>query len=293
MKFELRYTGSAVENGRMDARVLGPAILGIAEVLEGTSEAIYADRGRLRVEVDADFQQGSFLIEFVAGANVTQLIPLGLQELANIAQIAGFTGGSIWSVVKLIRWQRGRKIKRVEPEEQTDRIRITIENQTIIIPRDTYSAFANPEVRQGFEDLVKPLQQEGIRAVEVSAGERGREVIRSEEAPLFAKSLLPQQKLPPQDRKAFLEVLSPTFKEGNKWEFRHNNQTFHAEILDQSFLQKVRRREITFGQGDTLRVLMRIEETIDGAKVHAARKIVQVLQYYPASQEEDEQQKLL
>ena len=292
MNIELRYIGSAVQEGRMNARLLGPGILGVAEILEGVAEAIYGDRKRLSVEVEADFQHGSFVIDFVAGPNTSQLLTLGLEEIANIAQIAGVVGTTAaWSVAGLIKWQRGRKIKRAEA---TDRgVTISVHADQIVVGEDVFKAFANSEVRQGFDDLVKPLIQDGIESLEIGTNHSEKQIITAQEAPYFRKSLTPQKRFAPVERNAFLEVLSPTFKEGNKWEFQQGNQTYHAEIQDQEFLAKVRRREIRFGQGDTIRVRMRVEEFVDERGVHPTRKILQVLQYYPSDSDDTNHHTLL
>ena len=51
-----------------------------------------------------------------------------------------------------------------------------------------------------------------------------------------------------------LEVVSPVFKENNKWRLTDGNATYNVKITDEAFLNKVKTHEITFGRGDVLKV---------------------------------------
>jgi hypothetical protein len=55
----------------------------------------------------------------------------------------------------------------------------------------------------------------------------------------------------PQKTELLLEIVSPTFKKGNKWRFSDGANTFWAIIEDKAFTQRVQRRQEAFRQGDT------------------------------------------
>lgn len=56
-----------------------------------------------------------------------------------------------------------------------------------------------------------------------------------------------------------LEILSLAFKPNNKWRFTDGNATYSVTIKDTDLLLKVGQRQITFGRGDILKVLLQQE----------------------------------
>ena len=91
VRLRVRYLGSDVDRGRMSALELGPAIYGVGHMVGRTSRVLYGDETRVKVEVRADFEHGSFGIEFLAISNLGDLIPtLTLEQLAQICAVLGF-----------------------------------------------------------------------------------------------------------------------------------------------------------------------------------------------------------
>lgn len=289
MHFDLKYDGPAVAEGRMNAAVLGQAILGVSRMLDGAAEAIHGDKAKLRVEIQGDFKGGSMRIDFVALAGVEGMLQqMSLQDLAALAEILGLGGslaaGAVGTVIGIIRWQRGRKIDRVERKQ--DGVHITIEGDVIVTTPTVYNAFSSQKVREGLEGVVEPLTQPGIEILDIGANKGPREVITSGEAKLFDASLAPGQELGKEEVFAFVEVIAPSFKEGNKWRFAQGSAVFFADVLDEGFLETVKRGDIRFGQGDILRVRMLVESSRQFKKLVFDRTILEVIQHYPANQDE-------
>ena len=284
MKLDIKYRGRAVDAGRMAAVDLGPAIFGVGEIFAEAARVIYKDKARVRVEVHADLQHGSFGIEFFAVAIPDGLIPqLTLQDLANVAAILGFAGGTtaagVMGVTRLIRWIRGRKIDRVEPLAD-DRIQITINDQSVNVTRTEYNIFVNPEVRKGFRNLTAPLEHPGVDDVVITPEGQAPERIDREERSSFQNMPAPEEEVDLAQVTAVLEIVQPALRGAYMWRFAQGSETFQAEVADDAFLKRVADRE-PFAAGDALRVEMEVRTTRTPEGWRFQRKITRVTHHYP------------
>ncbi|MDP3910741.1 MAG: hypothetical protein Q8Q14_10150 [Gemmatimonadales bacterium] len=282
MKLKVRYQGREPDRGRMSATELGPAILGIGEMVGQASRILFGDQARVRVEVQAEPQHASFGIEFFAVAPGAGLVPpLSLQDLAAIAAILGFGGGTAVATARglvwLVRWLRGRKIDKVE--KVGDDIRITINDQSTNITVNEYRVFVNPQVRKGLKAVVAPLEQEGFDSVSIEPETQPPQVIEKSEREFFARIPLPEEEISVDRSTAILEVVAPAFREGYKWRFAQGGETFFAAILDEKFLGEVAQHQELFGSGDALKVEMEIRTTRTEDGFDFERRIVHVVEH--------------
>lgn len=281
MKFTVKYRGPDVDRGRMSALDLGPAIFGVGEMVGEASRVLFNDETRVKVEVEADFPRASFGIDFHAVATVGEMISnLTLSDLANITQILGFTGGAGYGALKLLKWQRGRKVDKVE--QVGDSFRLTINDESVNTTINEYKIFISPTVRAGFRKLVEPLEAEGVQEVAIQPeGEPETKIERSEREYL-ANSPLPEQDVSTTKSEAILEIIGLSFRRDNKWRFAQGEATFFAEIADKSFLRQVASHKQLFGAGDALRVEMETRATRVGVEFHFERSVLRVLEHLPA-----------
>jgi hypothetical protein len=75
-----------------------------------------------------------------------------------------------------------------------------------------------------------------------------------------------------------LSLVSPVFKDGNKWRFNDGLSDFAAAILDTDFIAQVENGE-RFGKGDLLAVEMHTIQTRIGFKLNIERTIIKVLKH--------------
>ncbi len=75
-----------------------------------------------------------------------------------------------------------------------------------------------------------------------------------------------------------LSLVSPVFKDGNKWRFNDGLADFAAAVLDTDFIAQVENGE-RFGKGDLLAVEMRTVQTRIGFKLNIERTIIKVLKH--------------
>ena len=228
MRLNVRYRGLDVDRGRMSALELGPAIFAVGQMVGRTSRVLYGDAARVKVEVQADFDHASFGIDFLAVAISDGTVPpLTLGNLEEITRILGFTAGSLGTargIVWLVRKLRGRKVDKVEVKGDHTIFHAggDIYNLTV----NEYNVYKEPKVREGLKALVDPMKSEGIDELQV--GVEGREPISisRDERDYFRIVALPEEEVSVDESRRVIEVISPSFREENKWRFAEGRVTY-------------------------------------------------------------------
>jgi hypothetical protein len=254
MEFALKYEGVAVERARMSARDLGPALFSAAVLLERTSELLYGEHGKVRVDVEADFKAGSFLIDFsiLAESANHHLSHLTTDDLRLILQVLGITGGG-GGLVALLRWLRGRKPDRIE-QATNGSITVFVQDNSVTLNANESKVFLDRDVRSSLDGVIEPVRRAGIDAVSFGPGRELTTRISKEEAEYFQPREEAVIEVSVDEITTVVEIVSPAFRQNNKWRFVHAGATFYAPIYDERFLARVARSEEKFGAGDALKV---------------------------------------
>ena len=280
MDFLLKYEGPAVERGRMNARELGPALFATATLFERTSQILYGEKSRFTVDVKADFRRGSFIIELgIVAETGGQATTISRQDLEFVMELLGFVGSTGFGLFKFIRWLKGRKIESVERSDGGVKITVT-GGENITLTVNQTNVFLDPEVRASVDGIVEPVRRPGINAVRMGANRRLVEAVTQEEADYFrAPKSDDGQYISEDEITAVLEIVSPAFREGNKWRFMHSGSIFFASVLDPKFLKQVDEHELTFGKGDALKVRARVTTTRNEEGFQQQWEILEVLDH--------------
>jgi hypothetical protein len=281
MRIDVTYFGPLVEGGRIGAMDLGPSIFGLGKMVSQASLVLYGDSTRVNVEVEADFERGSFGLEaFIVSAAEGVWEALASDDLTNVLTNLGLGVGGTVGLFKVFRWIRGRKVERAE--KTPTGVTLTIHDESLHLTFVEYKLLVNPEMIEALESFVLPLKREGIDGVQIRP-ERGEpETITRHEASYFTRRVLPEEEISVDSSTAIVEVVSPSFREGNKWRLAQGSTTFWAEVLDEDFLQRVYRHEITFGKGDALHVEMETTTTRTAGELQYDRIVIRVLKVIEA-----------
>lgn len=290
MRFTIAYDGPALARHRMPLLDLAPAMLSTARLVEDGVRLLYGPTAAVRIEVEADFKGGSFEFDILTGPVLTAAREIAFQltreDVKLALEVLGLTGGGTYSVFALIKWLRNRRVKSVE--RAGDQARIVVhDGDNITVNINVANLAVNRTIREDAAGVIAPLLSPGI--TEFRAVSPGREptVIRDDDVGSFEPPTLIQRELQDKVTEEVIEVVSPTFRDGNKWKFAQGDQSFHAAVLDQKFLAQVNRHEYTFGKGDALRVELRtrVTQSIDG--LTAVREVVRVVEYIPPPSQGD------
>ena len=175
-------------------------------------------------------------------------------------------------LVKLLKWLRHRCVRAITAinDGQT---RITgTDGAVIIVDSTVYVAVQDRKFRESMRDAVAPVGREDIDSVEIGRGD-DRERVTSEDLPAFD---VPESSevLTEQTREAFLQLLTITFQQGNKWRFTEGDAHYWAAMEDTQFARKVENHEVEFGKGDILRATVRTQQTRSNSKLHVDHAVI-------------------
>lgn len=277
MQVTVKYDGPAVAEGRMDARDLAPAMLATARLFEHSAALLYGSDTALKIEVQADFRGGSFSYDIL-----THVVELGRTIASNLSVSDVIATGTLLFVA--VREARGRKTKEIVRRDNSASI-VFHDGDNITVNLHVAQLFLNPTIREDIEGAVQPLKNEGVTEFRLTAPTEEavvpRDAIDYFNAPAGEDQLLQDDVVTD-----VIEVLSPHFKEGNKWQFSLAGEgPFWARILDKKFVDRVRRHLVVFGTGDALRVKMRVrisrKPNGDFERLREIIEVVDEIKYVP------------
>lgn len=285
--FRVVYDGPALADHTMDVRDIAPALLAIADTLEEANRVLNGDRAQVRVQVRASFKTGSFGIDL----DVVQNLASAVLELfatdkrivggINLLVTLGFIGGGSKGLLGVIRWLRGRSIRKVELIEERGVARIVTDDDEIEVEQRTIEVLRSYKIRQSLERAVKlPLDREGVDTVSFVYNERVTEVVQKHERHSFSaptadgKSLVNEQEFD-----ASLQLISVPLREGYKWRVDDGNGPFTAVVLDEHFVQRMQRSEVPFTVGDILVARVRRRQYLDAGGLKNEHEILQVIRH--------------
>lgn len=263
----IRYTGPALDAGRMDVYEASANMIAFSEFMVSAVKTTYGDSAEAKAEVSG-FKCGSFitsLIFYVGGEAATVFTSLSQSQL--------------WEVVKhafdLWKHLKGDHPKRVENHGLT--CSVTNNNGQIINVRtDAVNLVFNEKTAPQVERFVKQaLSNEGYESMQIN-GEDGSNIVSvdRQEAGSF-KSVGRQVVLTENTNRMIVQIVTAVFQDGNKWRLSDGERTFNAAILDGDFLTRVNQGE-RFGKGDVLDVEMKVVQTGFGMKTSIDRSIIKV-----------------
>jgi hypothetical protein len=268
VQITVKYDGPAIASGRMDARDLAPAMLATAKLLEHSAVLMYGSSATLKIDVQADFKGGSFAYEII-----TRLLDAGHLLYSNMSVSDVVITGSL--LIRTLKMARGRAPKEIvtAPEPQI----VFHDGDVITVNVHVAKLFLNPTVRADVEGAVEPLKRVGIDSFVLTTPDDVVGIVK-DEVDYFSAPITDAKLLQDRTEPEIVEILSPHFKEGNKWQFALAGEgAFWARVLDEEFLEKVRSREIGIFSGDLYRVQMRVLVTrLPSGKPERVREIIRV-----------------
>lgn len=304
-QFLVAFEGAAFEDGEMDVRDLAPALLALGDVIQAANRALNGDRAEASLKVRAT-NRGSF--EALLSIDVSFLQSIGdmLDAYADnpdrtvaardlLALIIG--GGvvvgttvriSYAGLLFVLKLLRGKKPDRVET--RADGSAVIIHNHTtIVLDRRTLGLLDDIPTRSAVEKFGEvALQIPGVEAVkfEDASGTEVPSEVRLLKADIPALAMPEPEPLEPTietvEREVLLKIVTSAFRDGYKWRFSDGGEKpFTAEVEDQGFLNDLIAGAVSLAASDTLRCLVREEQTLEGAVLRKEIRVIRVLEHIP------------
>jgi hypothetical protein len=271
----------------MAVRDLAPALLSLGDVFTDASLLLYPDNDPVSLEIEAT-GEGSFEINLIlqtasdvwdqlsglgAADSVTSLIVL--REL-----VVGASADT--SLFGFLKWLRGRGVAEREQTPDPGRIRLTTEDgSSLEVPSEVAQMYDNVRIRRKVREVVHPLHRRGVSRVEFESEDEVTLSIDENDLEGFDAPALDDKTLSDQEIDLMLLVVSPAFKEDNKWRFNDGQADFYAPILDGEFLARVEAGE-PFRKGDRLRAKVQLIQLEEDGTLRTERRLVEVYDHIPA-----------
>ena len=289
-KLNILYDGPALREHRMEVRDLAPALLAMGELLDVANEVLNGPKTRINVQVAASFKAGSFGVEFEVGSLVQQALQLvgmdgiSAKQILEWLGLAGKGAGGVLGLIGLIKWLRGRSIKKVELLDN-GKVRILVDANAIEVEAKVLELYRNFRIRKALEDVVKPLEREGIDSFAASSDpEQGFEVIEKREAYLFQKPSSVDEMVSNQELVRNLQLVTVAFKDDNKWRFTDGQSSFFAPILDARFVEQIN-NNTPVSKGDVLKARIRERQWLRGEELRTEYEVLEVMEHRRGGQQ--------
>ena len=284
--FTVQYGGPALDAHVMPIRELAPAMLALGELFTDASKLLFPDFAKetpISLNVRAH-KEGSFGIDLLLlglgfwDQSVVLLNSPAVNALANLEQLLVGRRGLV-ALLKALRGQKPIEVITQAPGEivyETDGMKLSF-------PPEVLTLHNNLTIRREIEAVVDPLRERGIETVTFkTASDPEPVVVAKDDLPGFVLSDDEEELGEPQEVKRFYEIVSLTFVEGNKWQFRESSggPTFYAAIEDIDFVNAVLRGMETFASGDLLECIV-LEQQVRSTKkgLQLRRRIQEVIRH--------------
>jgi len=287
--FQVVYDGPALQGSTIDVRDLAPALLAFGDVIEQANFVLNEGRASVSLRVNASFKSGCFGIDFsVVQSLMDQMTGLfkepSVVTAKELASDLGFVfakgTATVVGLIAIIKWLRNRTINRVVLLDN-GKARIELNDEHLETEQRVIALLRNFKLRQALEAAVtKPLEREGFESVAISMNpESGFLTIAKEEGCYFATPAAEFEELSDQTSTANLQLINVAFKDDNKWRFFDGTTQFHAVILDDKFVHRVRIGEANFSSGDILTVSLRKRQWLEADVMKAEYEVIEVLNH--------------
>jgi hypothetical protein len=303
----IAYDGEALQSGTMDVRDLAPALLALSDLFDEASKVLSGPDRAIQLRIKHDIRKGSFdvgiqVVQTWASKILSLFAGDSASGLANLIEILGLVAGAGYGLIKVVKWLRGRPIKRLEFTDD-EGVRLIVDGDELLISRPLAKVLNDVGVRRALAAVMAPLRRDGIESFEVrTAGGEVIETVTKQDAPAFEAptpvDVAPQQIAKNEFQQAYT-IVAVTFKEGNKWRVSDGQSTISVTIEDNEFLRKVNSHDVAFAKDDVIRCDVRQEQsmTSEGLKTevfikrildhkHTYRQAVLPLELGPAQPSE-------
>lgn len=294
MQLQVVYDGASLDNHEIDIKELSVALLGLHEIFEETNNVVNDSHAKISVKVKASFKTGSFKIDF----NAYQSIIDKTAELFNSSNTTALlNASSIFTLIfsattglyGLLKFLAGRKPdKIVENEDKT--FTVYKGDKYFQAEQRLIKIYKNFKIRKSFEDLISPINKEGIDDFGIkSESETEFTYIKKEEYQYFKAEPSAEEKLDePTIFDTNITIINLSFKEGNKWYINDGTNSYYTQVEDDAFLKKIDSNDVQFSKGDVLKVTIRREQYYkpDEEVIKNVNFIVKVLKHTKPAQVE-------
>ncbi len=249
--FSIEFGGKAFHQCKVPAAALAQSLLALDGLARKSSEAVYGTDCQTEVKIQADSNQGSFIVDLAIGCDEED--PLTNGGSTAVRMILG--------VINLGKWACGKKVKVIEADPS--KVDVKIENhegQGIYHNRVAVNIYNLSRTQSQLSRLTQTLEIEGADTIKIVSLDKPseQETITKKERQFFR--LEEGIVLTDNETDVILEVIGPMLNGSSKgWRFSEGEGglEFTASVEDEEFLRKIIRRELSLVSGMSIRASVR------------------------------------
>jgi hypothetical protein len=254
-------------------------LLALSEAFQEIQQITHPYQQPVSLDIKAS-EKGSFIVDLIL-ANGNDLLSSAIdllngnesEALRNLIELAtGFTAAVIF-ITKVGK----KKIKR-KKELPEGEVKITLDDETsITVSKDVFEAYRNVEFRKTTKEFVRPLESEGIEAIEFSTEKNASVSISKQDVSAFDVPEIEDKEFPSTESTVYLQIINISFA-NEKWKLTDGNKPFWAKIEDEEFLTSIENNQQQFGASDALKVILETQQkfTDNGLKTeYSVKKVIE------------------
>ncbi len=283
-RFTLVFDGIALESHEIDVKDLGQALIAMGDLIQAANTEINGDKTQVDVKVKAH-KAGSFEVDFLV-QSLEQLMPLldftetnkekisAANELLDlIFKIVGAAATSIATIggglFMLLKFLKGKKPDKIEHQINGD-VHVHIGDKYFLTNAKTIKLAESAAVRKPAKEIVSTLSHGGIDVMKIKRPSKADLEVTKGEVGYFDYHE-DEEEVAETTRKMNLQIVKLSFKD-DKWQMTAGDKPFSATIEDVDFLNKVKKSEVSFANGDYLECDVRENQyrTASGLKMKYA-----------------------
>lgn len=283
--FKLRYTGEAVNDGTMDAKEFATSLLGAIEIFQIVADSVNIPKNQQPAIRLTEVNEGSFeaVLQMVTDLGlferfVTALNDESITAVTNLKDLVDLALGALALTTQI----GGRDVQGIEdvPDSPNEKV-INFKDGTNIVAQNgsVVNVVINNNYQQAAQRFTSPLQYEGVESLSVE-DENGQQqfVVDKSEVESFKTFKTPPENLEQNDRETYIEIVRPVLDGSKqKWNVQDGDSKFNVDMLDESFIEKVINKDVSFRSNETFKVLMREEQFMQNRSLKSKKSILKVL----------------
>lgn len=287
--FSILYDGPALREGRMDARDLSEALLGLDQVCLRANDLLNGEQATVHLHLSSQVKVGSFevLLELYQEISET-LFGESVVSPRQILDYLGLTAAAvageqhvITSLVELWKLLQGERPKVVEEDSKDTTVTIEAHGENHRVDQNVYNFYGDVHIHNEYPRILEPVTKPGVEKWQSLQGGQVVSEVTRDEVEYFKPRIWLDEEVTEEEDTVTAEIVSFHFWPGYKWRFYSESRgKFTANMKDERFLRRVQQRQERFAYGDWLRFRMasRSVESEDGSKVeHDILKVVDVM----------------
>jgi hypothetical protein len=195
-KIILKYYGPSVDNKEMDISNLAPSWLSLSELIKEVNKNVNGDRAAVKVVVTADLEKNCFELSVHVSQSFYHSMTVLMSghrvvQAKEILECIGIIGGASYTLYKLIKFLKGKKVEsvtKIKAEDLTFQINIKASDKNgklseINVTEQIYELYSCYKTRKKAIQVLEPLKKYGYTKMQFYNGNKGHEEFKKSDVP--------------------------------------------------------------------------------------------------------------